>query len=181
MEYNSKLFNMEKKNSLVILMLVAIIIIATVVLVVLYFSIEPKTGEEMIKDNQEDVGQNDEMIEENKMTEDDSVMEDETMKSSGTYSDYDSSKLALADSEKVVLFFHASWCPTCRTLDSSLKNSGVPAGVNILKVDYDSSTDLRQKYGVTYQHTLVQVDSNGDLINKWTGSPDINSIVANIQ
>jgi len=40
----------------------------------------------------------------------------------------------------------------------------------LLKVDYDKSTDLKRKYGVTYQHTFVQVDKGGHLLKKWSGT-----------
>ena len=70
-----------------------------------------------------------------------------------------------------VLFFHAPWCPTCRRLDKEIKNevSTLPDGVVIFKTDYDSESQLKKKYGVTYQHTLVVVDENLDLVKKWSG------------
>ena len=87
---------------------------------------------------------------------------------SGTtgYLDYDSS--LLGENEDTVLFFHASWCPSCRSAESNIKETGVDDFL-LLKVDFDSSADLRKKYGVTTQHTFVQVDANGELIKKWSG------------
>jgi thioredoxin-related protein len=29
--------------------------------------------------------------------------------------------------------------------------------------------DLAKKYGITYQHTFVQIDSKGNEITKWNG------------
>jgi thiol-disulfide isomerase/thioredoxin len=105
------------------------------------------------------------------------------MAKAGTYEAYSPEKLALAEKGKVVLFFRASWCPTCRSLDADIKAhlSAIPEGVTILDVDYDNSTALKQKYGVTMQHTLVQVDAKGTLIAKWTGSPTLAGIVSNIK
>ena len=40
----------------------------------------------------------------------------------------------------------------------------IPAGINIVEVDYDSHQDLRVKYGVRTQHTFVQVDQGGNKI-----------------
>lgn len=99
------------------------------------------------------------------------------------YELYDPVKLARAVRGDVVLFFRAPWCPTCRALDADIREnlSAIPAGVTILDVDYDSSTDLKQKYGVTYQHTLVQVDAQGNQIAKWTGSLTLAELVAQIQ
>lgn len=101
----------------------------------------------------------------------------------GSYEAYDSSKLVYAENGDVVLFFRASWCPTCRVLDKDLKANiaNIPMGVTILDVDYDNSRDLKAKYGVTYQHTLVQVDSKGNMIKKWQGSRSLNSLIAEIK
>lgn len=101
----------------------------------------------------------------------------------GSYESYSTEKLARAATGDVVLFFRAPWCPTCRALDADIKAhlGDIPAGVTILDVDYDSSTALKQKYGVTYQHTLVQVDASGTQINKWTGSPNLAALLSNIK
>lgn len=125
------------------------------------------------------------MMEGDKMMEKDGAMmeKDGAMMSKGSYEKYDPSKLAMAESGKVVLFFKASWCPSCRTLDADIKAnmSAIPAGVTILEVDYDASADLKQKYGVTMQHTMVQVDAQGNLINKWSGGSTLASVVGNIK
>lgn len=94
-----------------------------------------------------------------------------TTTTSGTYTDYDPALLANATEGSVVLFFHASWCPSCRALDKSINEnfSELPADVTILQLDFDTETELKKKYGVVRQHTLVQVDANGDEIKKITG------------
>ena len=88
----------------------------------------------------------------------------------GSFSDYDSAKLVNAEKGKVVLFFSANWCPTCQEANKNFNASAPPVGLTLLKVDYDNSNDLKKKYGVTYQHTYVQVDKNGNQIKKWSGS-----------
>lgn len=89
------------------------------------------------------------------------AQDSESMQSGG-YVEYTPQLIAQTPGTKI-LFFHAEWCPQCRQLDSDLESTGVPAGVTVMKVDYDSSRDLRQKYGVTQQTTLVRVDDNGEL------------------
>ena len=113
----------------------------------------------------------------------DKEVESSTMALKGTYETYTPEKIARAETGDVVLFFHASWCPSCRGLNSDIEAnmSSIPAELSILKVDYDKETELRKKYGVTYQHTLVQVDQNGNLIKKWSGSPKLASLVSQIQ
>ena len=100
----------------------------------------------------------------------------------GTYEDYVASKLAQASGGKVVLFFKANWCPTCRGVDADITaNAGaIPEGIHILKINYDASDALKAKYGVTYQHTFVQVDASGNLIKKWSGSPTLAEIIRQI-
>jgi len=118
------------------------------------------------------------------MKDTDAMMDaDGAMMKSGTYEAYSADKLALANSGNVVLFFRASWCPTCRTLDADIKAniSSIPEGLTILDVDYDHSTALKQKYGVTTQHTLVQVDAEGNLIAKWTGSPTLTALAGEVR
>jgi hypothetical protein len=57
----------------------------------------------------------------------------------------------------------------------------IPEDLTILKLDYDSAKDLRDKYSVVIQHTLVQVDSKGNEITKWTGGNDLDSIKKRIK
>ena len=65
--------------------------------------------------------------------------EEGTMVGRGTYEAYGADKLTLAKNGKVVLFFHASWCPICIAMEKDIlaHPSSIPAGVHILKVDYD--------------------------------------------
>lgn len=95
----------------------------------------------------------------------------DTATSAGTYVDYSDTAIASAQG-RTFLFFHASWCPICRTLDSDILASGVPAGVTIIKVDYDSSQDLRQQYGVTQQTTIVEVDTAGNGLQNYVAFND---------
>lgn len=86
--------------------------------------------------------------------------------SDGMYVDYSPTAIANADGV-VLLFFHATWCPSCRQIESEITSEGVPGGVTIIKVDYDSHQDLRQEYGVTIQTTFVKVDGSGNEITKF--------------
>ena len=108
----------------------------------------------------------------------------DTMMKAGSYEAYAPEKVALASAtHDVVLFFRASWCPTCRAVDADIKAnlSKIPSSLAILDVNYDNSTALKQKYGVTYQHTFVQVDKDGNLIKKWSGSPTLSALVVEVK
>lgn len=96
----------------------------------------------------------------------------------GQYLDYSTEAVASTEGRKW-LFFHAPWCPQCRALESDINSQGVPDGVIIFKVDYDTSTQLRQKYGVTLQTTIVEVDDNGNEIAKFVAydDPSVDAVV----
>lgn len=113
----------------------------------------------------------------------DDAMTDGSMMKAGSYETYSAEKLSLANDGKIILFFRASWCPTCRSLDADIKSNlgAIPEGVTILDVDYDKEAVLKQKHGVTYQHTMVQVDSSGNQIAKWSGSPTLVSLIGNVK
>ena len=89
----------------------------------------------------------------------------------GTFEEFSPEKLSLAETGDVILFFHADWCPSCRALEDDINAnvSQIPDGVHILKLDFDTETELKQRYGIVRQHTLVQVDANGGEIQKLTG------------
>lgn len=98
-----------------------------------------------------------------------------------TWDDYQKDKQKYADSD-VVLFFNASWCPTCQNTVKSLDaaKADFPSGLTVVSVDYDTATDLKKQYGVTTQHTFVQVDSSGNAINKWSGTETVEAIQAKV-
>ena len=151
---------------------------------VYYFSMSPtddamENGSMMEKD--EGVMEGAGVMEKN----DDVMMEEEgaMMAHGGTYEAYAPEKIAWAKDGKVVLFFRAGWCPTCRALDADIRSklSSIPKDVTILDVDYDTEIALRQKYGVTYQHTFVRVDASGNQVVKWSGSPTLAALLGNVK
>ncbi len=102
---------------------------------------------------------------------------------SGSYEAFSIDKISRAKTSDVVLFFNASWCPTCRALNKDIEEnlSSIPENVTILKTDYDTETELKKKYEVTYQHTLVQVDESGNLIKKWSGGLKLENLLTQIK
>lgn len=99
---------------------------------------------------------------------------DDAMSTHGNYvslADYTADTGKYADSKKVY-FFHASWCPICKSIDQEASSdmSKLPAGVTLIKTDFDNATDLRKQYGVTTQYTFVQVDGTGAQVAKWSAT-----------
>lgn len=100
------------------------------------------------------------------------------------YLDYSEQNLASAQKNgKPVLFFAATiWCQTCQALEKEIKEKGdsLPSDVTILKVDYDNDREMKRKWGVITQHTLIQLDSNGNEINRWIGG-NLDALIANLK
>jgi len=66
----------------------------------------------------------------------------------------------------------ANWCSTCKIARDNIESNlnSIPSDLTIVVVDFDKENDLRKKYGVTIQHTFVQIDENGNELAKWSGS-----------
>lgn len=84
-------------------------------------------------------------------------------------------KLTAMPGTTTVLYFAATWCPSCqafyRDLQANFKN--LPKDVNLVFVNYDKEMDLKKKHGVTGQHTYVQVDAQGMKKMLWVGGSSV--------
>lgn len=85
----------------------------------------------------------------------------------GIYTVYDADAIAHSVAKHIVLFFHASWCPSCKALESDIvaHADSIPAGVEIYKVDYDTATALKRQYGITVQHSIVEITASGEALS----------------
>jgi len=68
-----------------------------------------------------------------------------------------------------VLFFHADRCPTCNEAEKNFLESGIPEGLTILKVNFDTERELRQKYAILSQTSYVLIKPDGTMIKRWVG------------
>ena len=167
------------KNTGIIIGVIALVVIVGGV----YASMNDK-DDVMMKDKVEDTKMMEKSSDDMLKKDETSMMDKaDTMMKAGSYEAYSADKIARAETGDVVLFFHASWCPSCRGLNSSIESNlkSIPEGVTILKTDYDKETELKKKYGVTYQHTLVQVDKDGNMIKKWSGGGSLDNLLSQIQ
>lgn len=121
------------------------------------------------------------------------MKEEAKMQNSGTntdnalasrYLDYSPDNLTQAtkNNGKAVIFFAAlKWCPSCQAADKDFKANfnQVPKDITILKADYDTAKDLKQKYAITMQDTFVQVDREGKEITRWnSGGQGVKALLA---
>jgi len=103
-------------------------------------------------------------------------------KESKRYLPYTKDAYNLAVDKKRVLYFHAKWCPVCGPIDKELAQNKdeIPADVVVFKTDYDTQESLKTKYGITYQHTFVQVDAQGNEVTTWSGG-GLDELIKNIK
>lgn len=146
---------------------------------------QPKAADSMMDDDSnammqddtwDETGSNtmmaDDMKKEDKMMKDEKMEDDTSAMQKAIYAAF--TPAVLTNGETKVLFFHAAWCPVCRTADATLTswyNAGEPT-INTYQLDYDTETVLRAKYGVTNQHTFVLVDGQGNAIQTVQGPSD---------
>ncbi len=120
-------------------------------------------------------------MDDKKMMDDDMMKKDDAMMKPSGYMNYDEAKVseALTSGQKVALFFHATWCPSCKALDKVINSSlsSIPADTLILKVDYDTSTDLKKKYRVVGQHTTVILGADGTEKSKKLGARTVAEVL----
>lgn len=108
--------------------------------------------------------------------------DNDSQATTGSYINYDPSTInQIAENNQTVLFFHAQWCPYCRAAEEDINARlfEIPKGVAIVKVDYDTETELKKKYGITSQHTFVLVDENLNEVEKWNGG-ELDEILENV-
>lgn len=107
---------------------------------------------------------------------------------SSRYIHYSPEALEQTKTTRRVLYFYANWCPTCRPADASFSENSdmIPDDVTVIRVNYnDTETDgsekeLARKYGITYQHTFVQIGPNNEELAKWNGG-DIDQLLSKIK
>lgn len=87
----------------------------------------------------------------------------------------------LAEGKNVILFFHASWSPSSVAADASFAENTLPEGVYLLKVDYDTATDLKATYGVTSEHTFVQLNNDMNAKLMWQGTMNADELKVKLQ
>jgi hypothetical protein len=82
------------------------------------------------------------------------------------YVDYDYRIIEMTPGTKI-LFFNVPNGTQSRLLDKDIAASVIPEDTTIIKVDFDSNAELRKKYSVTIEATVVRVDDDGNMLNKY--------------
>jgi len=114
------------------------------------------------------------------------MMEKKTV--SSRYISYTKAVFDASADKRRVLYFYATWCPSCKIAneDFTANPSKIPEDMVVIRTNYNDpdtdqeEKDLAKKYGITYQHTFVQIDTQGKEITKWNGG-QIDELLANIK
>ena len=114
------------------------------------------------------------------------MMEKKTV--SSRYVTYSKAVYEGSADKRRVLYFYATWCPSCKQAneDFTANPDKIPEDVTVIRTNYnDPDTDqeekeLAKKYGITYQHTFVQIDAEGKEVAKWNGGK-IDELLINIK
>lgn len=103
----------------------------------------------------------------------------EKLENPGFFGEYNTDKLAQSD--YVILFFTAPWCPSCLEAQNNIEENKayIPADTTILLVDFDQNLGVREKYDVTKQHTFVLLDREQNEVKRWTNSTQLKDILIN--
>lgn len=74
----------------------------------------------------------------------------------------------------IVVFIHADWCPTCKrqsVILSELFDRAEFKPITLLRVDFDNQKSVVERFGVTYQSTLI-VFQKGTEVARSTADTD---------
>jgi thiol-disulfide isomerase/thioredoxin len=88
----------------------------------------------------------------------------------------------LAAESKVLIFFGATWCSTCRSFYNSVQRDleDIPEDITIVFADYDRVSSLKRSYDVSRQHTFVLLDERGRKDKFWVGSNSLRSALRRV-
>ncbi len=95
----------------------------------------------------------------------------------GSYREY-APKL-VGQEARTILDFSASWCSSCQAFEADIARNmdKIPSDVMILRVDYDTRSDLRHKYGIRTQNTFVEIDRDGAPVKTVIGGTTLQGII----
>jgi thiol-disulfide isomerase/thioredoxin len=99
------------------------------------------------------------------------------------YMDYNQTQLERhLGVDPIILFFHASWCPLCRSTEERILDEleNLKGGAVIFKINYDTEIALKKEYGITYQDALVPIKASGQVLKTLSGykeSSDLQALI----
>lgn len=69
---------------------------------------------------------------------------------------------------KKLIYISAGWCQPCKMFGPVMSKVAL-SGIPVEKVDADSNSDVLTKFGVRNIPTVIKVDNNGNMLDKFVG------------
>lgn len=90
------------------------------------------------------------------------------------YSDIEIVNAIIGNGDKSLIFFYASWCGFCQAKDVVLESlySENSYAISTYKVNYDDADDLKARYEVATQDTVVLIDGEGNAEQMLSGATE---------
>ena len=84
----------------------------------------------------------------------------------------------LNSDKKVVLDFYADWCGPCKIMSPIIEEIAYELGdkAKVGKINIDENIKIAEKYGIMSIPTIM-IFENGDVVKKFVGVTDKNSII----
>lgn len=101
-----------------------------------------------------------------------------------TFTSEEDAQNLVRNGERVVYFFKTASCASCKTaqkdLDTRLSTYSTPFVVVVVEYDKEPGKTLKEKYGISSDHTWIQIDADGNVVTKWQGGTT-DELVSNIK
>lgn len=68
-----------------------------------------------------------------------------------------------------LLQFRASWCGPCKVQTKEFEENPVNVPVEVISIDDEDGYELAEKNNVRHIPTMILLDDNGEVLQRWTG------------
>jgi len=75
-----------------------------------------------------------------------------------------------------LIYISSTWCQPCKTF-SPIMDKVSSSGIPVQKLDADKDQNALMQYGVRSIPTVVKVDANGNMVDKFTGVKQFQEII----
>lgn len=75
-----------------------------------------------------------------------------------------------------LIYISAAWCGPCKAFGPTMAKAA-QSGIPIQKVDADQDQELLMKYGVRNIPTVLKVDGDGNMVDKFVGVKNLQDVI----
>jgi len=115
----------------------------------------------------------------------DETKKEEVKKDDRWSTDYDSALQSAKEKNKnIFIDFYAEWCAPCKMMDETFADAKIIAAMQemvLLRIDVDKEKELAQKYSVTQVPTYLILDSNAQVIDRFTNYYEVDDFLTKLK